>query len=139
MKDISLQNILDNTDLYANNKCGLTHGLLDSSWNTASLGPTVHNAFFSTNMSKGGIDLRAYDNEFGRSVGEPSYCNIVKFFGDFKGSCEGNIRVEDFPFIEANLLRKLIARFGSVGNIGLTVGLDVENREGVCGVLFAFR
>lgn len=130
LQNITLRDILDDMDLFVNNKCGLAHGLLDSSWNLNALGPIVHCDFFTKRSSERGIDLRAYDNEFGQIVGEPSFCEVLKFFGDFKGSCDGKIRVEDFPFIDGNMLKKLIARFGSIGNIGLTLGLDVENRIG---------
>lgn len=33
--------MIDNLTLYTNNKCGLTHGLLDSSWNLAGIGDNV--------------------------------------------------------------------------------------------------
>lgn len=32
---------LDNLTWYENNKCGLTHGSLDTSWNQGGLGPNV--------------------------------------------------------------------------------------------------
>lgn len=130
IQNVSIHDILDNMDLFVNNKCGLAHGLLDSSWNIAALGPIVHCDFFAKSASERGVDLRAYDNEFARTVGEPSYCEMLKFFGDFNGSCDGNIRVEDFPHMDGNMLKKLITRFGSIGKIGLTLGLDVEHRAG---------
>lgn len=32
---------IDNLSLYRKNKCGITHGLCDASWNTAGVGPSV--------------------------------------------------------------------------------------------------
>jgi hypothetical protein len=120
--------------LYVNNKCGLTHGLLDTSWNTGALGNITHCNFFTKSPTQLGIDLRAYDMEFAHSVGECSYCEVLKKFGSFTGNCDGDIRGEDFPFMDQQVLAELKARFGNkIGNIGLTMGLDVENRNEAIG------
>lgn len=135
IRDISIRSILDNLDLYVNNKCGLTHGLLDSSWNFDAIGPVQQCDFFSKNTIRRGIDLRAYDNQHAKIAGEPSYCETLRFFDMFDGKCDGSIRDEDFiRFIDNRTLQDLKKRYGSIANIGLTLGLDVETKKDAIGI-----
>lgn len=39
--DLNIGTLIDNLTLYTNNKCGHTHGLLDTTWNIAGNGPNV--------------------------------------------------------------------------------------------------
>lgn len=39
--DVDIFDAIDNLSFYTNNKCGITHGLLDVAWNLAGVGPSV--------------------------------------------------------------------------------------------------
>lgn len=116
LSDIDLKDILDDWNFKKTSRCGLTHGLLDSSWNINGLGPQNHCHFFSKKSNEIGIDLRAYDITFGQALGEPSYCDSLKFLDKSLKSC--------------NVMNSLKRLYGNnVENVGLTMGIDVEDRS----------
>lgn len=44
--DIPFADCVDNVDLFTQNKCGITHGLLDVGWNLAGVGSAVTKSKF---------------------------------------------------------------------------------------------
>lgn len=128
IQDIPLFDIFENLDLYNNNKCGLMHGLLDSSWNMFSVGPINHCGFFAKHADQIGSDLRSFDIQYGRVNGEPSFCDSLKFFNGIQ-DCAGNLT----NFISGDMINLLMTKVGDVTNIGLTMGLDLEFKPAAIG------
>lgn len=126
--------LLDNLTWYESNKCGLTHGLLDTSWNIAGLGPTVHCNFFAKTANQIGTDLRSFDFQYGREVGESSYLSYLQTFQKLNVACDRNITANDISKMESGTLSFLSKRYqNKLWEIGLTIALDFENRDGILG------
>jgi hypothetical protein len=103
--------LLDNTTAYRDNKCGLTHGLLDTSWNLGGIGPQTHCSFFAKGENRTGGDLRAWDFQFGREIGEPSYASYLQAFQGVRVPCERNISRGNCPRIDKGFMDMLLQRY----------------------------
>jgi Animal haem peroxidase len=122
------QNILiDNLTFYTDNFCGVSSGLCQSSWNSHGLGPLTHCKFFA-NSSSLGADLRAWDFQFGREVGEPTACEFVKIVHK-NDKCIENMDASILLHVEDNIKTLLLKKYGKVQNIPLSALLDFQFRE----------
>lgn len=123
--------LIDNLTEYTNNKCGLMHGLVDTSWNLGGLGEITRSRFFSKNSSKLGTDLRSMDFQFGREIGEPSYLSFLRFSGTLK-KCDADVVASDLnDSFDSGTLKFLFKRYqNKIHEMGLTIGLDFEARNG---------
>lgn len=72
---------------------GVIAELLNTPWNTASVGSEMSNYLFSTNAH--GLDLRALDIQAERDFGVASYCDALYYLNLTNGEC-----VEGFQDIE---------------------------------------
>lgn len=121
--------LIDNLTQYENNKCGLLHGLADTSWNLGGLGDITRCSFFAK-PGQLGTDLRAMDFQFAREMGEPSYVSFLRFIGKLN-KCDGDITAADIKSFDSGNLNFLLKRYkNKLPEIGLSIALDMEARHG---------
>ncbi|XP_070502393.1 peroxidase-like [Chironomus tepperi] len=123
--------LIDNLTEYTSNKCGLMHGLVDTSWNLGGMGDVVHCKFFSKNSSQVGTDLRSMDFQFGREVGEPSYLSFLRYAKQIT-KCDGDVNATDLSnSFDSGTLNFLMKRYqNKIYEMGLSIGFDFEARNG---------
>lgn len=123
--------LIDNFTQYEENKCGLMHGLVDTSWNLGGMGDGTRCRFFSKDPKKIGTDLRSLDFQLGREVGEPSYLSFLRFSNQIN-KCDGDVKAADLSnSFDSGTLNFLIKRYqNKIHEMGLTIGLDFEARNG---------
>lgn len=99
------------------------------------MGETTHCHFFAKDPTRQiGIDLRAFDFQFGREIGEPSYITFLQTFQNLSISCDRNVTRANITSIDSGTLDKLSKRHQKkIWEIGLTSGLDFENRPHILG------
>ncbi|CAG9802673.1 unnamed protein product [Chironomus riparius] len=128
---IDQSQLIENFTEYEINKCGLMHGLVDTSWNLGGMGDTTRCKFFSTDSKKLGTDLRSMDFQFGREMGEPSYLTFLRFSGQLK-KCDAEVKASDLSnSFDSGTLNFLTKRYqNKIHEMGLSIGLDFEARNG---------
>lgn len=125
-----LADIVDNRTLYKTNKCGLTHGTLDWAWNLAGLGTEVQCHFFTAKKGQLGADLRAWDFQYGREIGETSWIEILKSIKEID-KCPDDYNKNDFIThldVAINFLRDRSQ--GNLKDIPFALALDLEETGG---------
>ncbi|KAG5668187.1 hypothetical protein PVAND_016137 [Polypedilum vanderplanki] len=131
--------LIDNTDFYKDNKCGCTHGLLDTSWNLGGLGRQTSCAFFTKKNNEIGTDLRSWDFQSGREMGEPSYASYLQAFQGVKIPCDKNIPLTSYTRFDPIDLNFLINRHqNKLHEMSLSVGIDFEKRDNALGTATEF-
>lgn len=95
-------------------------------------GPQNHCNFFAKNSTQKGIDLRAYDIAYGHGVNEPTFCSVLNIFNKTPKDCLAAVQAN----MDGGKMQAMANKYGgSVANIGLTMGLDLENFAGLVGGL----
>jgi hypothetical protein len=64
-------------------------------------------------------------------VREPTFCNVLNLFNNPPKDCLSAIKDN----MGEDKIKFLASKYGDASNIGLTMGLDVENPQGVIGGL----
>lgn len=128
--EFEFNSFIESMDWFKNNTCGLIHGLMDRAWNLGALGLEVIGRFFRlTPSSPAGLDLRSFDMQLGKELGEPSYCQILRDVHNVDKKCDNDIVEADFKFHDATSLKFIKEKYKRLCDCPTSFCSDLEKRE----------